>query len=91
MRFILEGSRLIESIPFADAMKEQAKEYFQEMIFEFLHAAADVLVDLISSITLLGGGLLIIIWAVTGEKKAGRWFGILFIINIAVKLILGAI
>lgn len=89
MRFIFDGHKLVEAAaPFWD-VKGNMQDYFQDMIIEFLKAAGSVLSDLIYSATLIGGGLLVIIWAVTGEKKAGRWFGILFVVNAFIQLLGG--
>jgi murein DD-endopeptidase MepM/ murein hydrolase activator NlpD len=71
-----------------ETAKENMKEEFKEMIYEFLSAARDVLIDLVDSIALLGGGVFIILGA-WKLKNANRWVSILFVSRILIKALLG--
>jgi murein DD-endopeptidase MepM/ murein hydrolase activator NlpD len=71
-----------------ETAKENMKEEFKEMIYEFLCAARDVLIDLVDSIALLGGGVFIILGA-WKLKNANRWVSILFVSRILIKALLG--
>jgi murein DD-endopeptidase MepM/ murein hydrolase activator NlpD len=71
-----------------ETAKENMKEEFKEMIFDFLKAVRDVVIDLADAIVLLGGGVFIILGA-WKLKRANRWVSILFVSRILLKLILG--
>lgn len=68
--------------------KEDMQEEFKEMIFDFLKAVRDVTLDLMDAITLLGGGVFIILGA-WKLKNANRWVSILFVSRILIKVLLG--
>jgi murein DD-endopeptidase MepM/ murein hydrolase activator NlpD len=68
--------------------KEDMKSEFKEMMYDFLGALRDVIVDLVDSIALLGGGTFIILGA-WKLKNANRWVSILFVSRILIKALLG--
>jgi hypothetical protein len=75
-----------------EKMKDSAQEHFSEVTKDIIYGVADglrdILVDLIGSIALVGGGVLIIL-RVAGYDKGYKWAGVLFVINILVKYLLG--
>jgi hypothetical protein len=71
-----------------ESAKENMKEEFKEMIYDFLLAVRDVIIELADVIALLGGGLFIILGA-WKLKNANRWVSILFVSRILIKVILG--
>jgi murein DD-endopeptidase MepM/ murein hydrolase activator NlpD len=71
-----------------ESAKENMKEEFKEMIYDFLRAVRDVVVELADIIALLGGGLFIILGA-WKLKNANRWVSILFVSRILIKALLG--
>ncbi|MEH7249185.1 M23 family metallopeptidase [Neobacillus niacini] len=71
-----------------ESAKENMKEEFKEMIFEFLKAVRDLVIDLADAFVLLGGGVFIILGA-WKLKKANRWVSILFVSRILIKALLG--
>jgi murein DD-endopeptidase MepM/ murein hydrolase activator NlpD len=68
--------------------KEDMKSEFKEMMYDFLGALRDVIVDLVDSIALLGGGTFIILGA-WKLKNANKWVSILFVSRILIKALLG--
>lgn len=79
-------------IPVVDGIIDHAKEslvaQFKEGIISFLLAALDVTKDLSFSIALLGGGVCIIVWAVTGMRRAGKAFGVLVLAHALIRFLL---
>jgi murein DD-endopeptidase MepM/ murein hydrolase activator NlpD len=71
-----------------ESAKENMKEEFKEMIYDFLIAVRDVIVELADIIALLGGGVFIILGA-WKLKNANRWVSILFVSRILIKALLG--
>lgn len=66
---------------FLQQTADNMTEYFKQQIIDFLTALCDVFVDLSYSITLVGGGILIILYAVSKSKRFGKWFAVLYAIN----------
>lgn len=85
-------SEIAESIFFPDkvkmTVKEYAKEKVQEAIIGSLEGVAEILVELIDSIALVGGGLCILFW-VAGWTDAKKWLGVLVLADVLVKYLLG--
>lgn len=73
----------------SENFKEDAAEFFIEVIVEFLKALAVVVVDLSYSIALLGGGILLIVKVVTGFEKTGQWLSLLLLVHFLIQFILG--
>lgn len=75
-----------------EKIKEGAQEHFSELTKDIIYGVADglrdILVDLIGGIALVGGGVLIIL-KIAGYDKGYKWAGVLFVINILVKYLLG--
>jgi murein DD-endopeptidase MepM/ murein hydrolase activator NlpD len=71
-----------------ETAKENMKEEFKEMIYDFLIAVRDVVIELADVIALLGGGVFIILGA-WKLKNANRWVSILFVSRILIKALLG--
>ena len=70
-----------------DAIVEHASDMTHDIIFGILDGLRDVVVDLIGSVTLIGGGLLILA-KVAGFERGYKWTGILILIDILVKYLL---
>lgn len=70
------------------SLREKAKEQSREWILGFLDALADVVVDLSYAVTLVGGGILLILHAV-GFRH--RWLKapVLIVGHVLIKLLLG--
>jgi len=85
---LIQGIEIAKQGGIKEQIVEGSKEYFMDMILAFLQAIGEVALDLIYSITLVGGGVLIIL-KVAGYKDGYRWAGILFVINILIKRIFG--
>jgi hypothetical protein len=68
--------------------KEDMKSEFKEMIYDFLEALRDVIIELADAIALLGGGTLLILGA-WKLKNANRWVSILFVSRVLLKALLG--
>lgn len=74
--------------PASDKIAEMSKEFFEEVIMGFLLALKDITIDLVGFITLVGGGLCILL-KVVGWEDGYKWAGILFVVNVFVKYLLG--
>lgn len=68
--------------------KEEMKEEFKETMYEFLDALGEVIVEIIDSVVLVGGGTLIILrcW---GLKQGTSWLYIGFAARVLLKIVLG--
>jgi murein DD-endopeptidase MepM/ murein hydrolase activator NlpD len=68
--------------------KEKMKEEMTEAVITFFEVLRDVVIELTYSITLVGGGILILL-RVAGLQNGGRWASVLFLANILIKFLLG--
>lgn len=71
-------------------LKDHAEEATKEIVYGIILGARDILVDSIGAVTLVGTGLLIIL-KMAGYKDGYRYSGVLFVVNILVKYLLGGI
>lgn len=71
-----------------DNTQEHVSELTKDIIIGVADGLRDILVDLIGSIALVGGGVLIIL-KIAGYENGYKWAGVLFVINILVKYLLG--
>lgn len=67
---------------------DNAKEESKEAIYDFLGALRDVVLEVIDSVVLVGGGALIILKCY-GLEKGHKWFYIAFASRILIKACLG--
>lgn len=67
---------------------ENMEEKMVELIYDFLSAVAQVLVELSYSVTLIGGAILILFY-VMGANDAKKWFSIIFMTNLLITFLLG--
>lgn len=74
--------------PVVDNTREFAYNFVEDFIIGTLMFIRDFLVDTIGAIALVGGGILILL-RLAGFEKGYKWAGILFMINIFVKYLLG--
>lgn len=79
------ADQISESI---DGAKEAAKEAVQEQIYIFLQAAGEVVLELTYAVTLIGCAALIIL-KVAGYKDGYRHAGVLFVVNVMLRLVMG--
>lgn len=99
MKFVMTSTGMQEfknpisllEMPF-NAIKDNAQEiaydFTQDAIIGVLIAFRDFFVDSISAITLIGGGICILL-RVAGWDSGYKCAGILFVVNILFKMLLG--
>ncbi|MCJ8010135.1 hypothetical protein MUG84_00070 [Paenibacillus sp. KQZ6P-2] len=69
-------------------MEEWAKEHVKALVVGALEAARELLVEFTYSIALVGGGACILLW-LGGWDKGKKWAGILLMVNVLIKFLLG--
>jgi hypothetical protein len=83
----------LNGIPFVDAAidhaKEHAKEHIQAQILDWIGASLDVLKDISFTVALIGGGICILICAITGIRRAGKLAGLLVLIHVLIRAVIG--
>lgn len=69
-------------------VKEWAKEKTQEFVLGAIDGLWNIVVESIDGITLIGGGLCILLW-VAGWHEAKKWFGVLVLTDVLIKYLVG--
>lgn len=72
-----------------DNIKDQAADFFTDVILGFLEALVDITVQLSYSVALIGGAILLVLGVTTDTKRFKRWFGIVMIANFLIQFIFG--
>jgi hypothetical protein len=80
------GGHLIDSVK--SRLRETTEAKTKEIALGVLDGLGDILVDAIFAITLVGGGLCII-FKVAGWDDGYKWTGILFVVFVIIKYLLG--
>jgi hypothetical membrane protein len=68
---------------------EAARDHFRDALAGFALALLDVIKDISFTVALIGGGICIIVYAVTGIRRAGKIGGLLVLIHVLIRVLIG--
>jgi hypothetical protein len=82
VKFVYNGEMMV---PFADAIADHIKGE----IVGFGVAVLDILKESSYSIALVGGGVCLLVYLLTGVRRAGKAFGVLMLAHGIIRFLLG--
>lgn len=76
---------------YLDNKFESIKLHIKENIHEWFIDILGEVADLMTSVALFGGGMLLVLRVAGGIERAGKWFFVIQIVNVTMKYIIGGL